>query len=103
MKSNITSNAINRVEQLTREMFTRNYARSGKPVVITDAISDWKALGLWSLDYLKSTIGKMAVPISVSPNGVFSGDPEKGFEGRSQMMTVRSFIDLITSRGQTEK
>ena len=103
MKSKITSNTINRVERLTPDMFKQDYASSGKPVVITDAISDWKALGLWSPDYLKSKIGKIAVPVSVSPNGVFSGDPKKGFAGRSQMMTVGNFIDLITSRGQAGK
>jgi len=48
---------IDRVCQLSTRNFTQEYLRQNKPVVITDALRQWTALGKWSLDYFKKNYG----------------------------------------------
>jgi len=50
---------IERRSNLSYEEFVREYASIGKPVILTDATKNWKALKKWSMDFFKSEYGSV--------------------------------------------
>lgn len=48
---------VERRSNLSYEEFIREYASVGKPVIITDAMKDWKATTKWTIDFFKSEYG----------------------------------------------
>lgn len=44
---------IDRVSNITPEMFERKYAYSGQPVIVEDATTNWTAMGVYSFDFFK--------------------------------------------------
>ena len=59
-------NTVERVYRPTREDFENNFFLPQKPCVITGTMDNWKALSLWSTDYLKFTLGSKRAPFHVS-------------------------------------
>lgn len=45
---------IDRVSDLSPEQFEQKYAYSGRPVIVTDATSNWTASDVFNFNYLKS-------------------------------------------------
>jgi histone arginine demethylase JMJD6 len=43
--------------------FKRDYLEANKPVIITDAMRDWKAMKTWTPDYFKARFGSKEVEI----------------------------------------
>lgn len=86
---------IKRIEQPTPEEFQRNFVSTRRPVIITGAISGWKALSLWTVDYLNTIVGNTQVDISVSQNRIFSGDIKNGFANLKQKMKFSNFLKLL--------
>jgi Cupin-like domain len=68
---------IDRRSGLSAEDFEREYSNPLKPVILTDAIDHWPALGTWSPDYFRSRYGHLQVTVD--------GDS----------MTLASLIDRI--------
>lgn len=95
-----TSDDIQRVERPTVETFYREFVSCRRPVILTGVMKQWRAPSLWTPDYLKTVAGEAVVPIKVSTDGIFSGDPKSGFAGRHRMMKLSSYIDLLTSDGE---
>lgn len=56
---------IERVAGISREEFERRFITShegeGRPVILTDAMADWPALGKWSLDFFRERYGELTV------------------------------------------
>ena len=44
---------IDRVSQLSREKFEQYYAYSGRPVVVTDAMTNWSAVGTFNFEFFR--------------------------------------------------
>ena len=55
---------VDRRDQLSVREFRREYLYPGRPVVITNAIEDWKARSLWTLDYFRSRYADTSIPLS---------------------------------------
>jgi len=54
---------LERVAGITRDAFVRDYLGANRPVIVTDAMHDWKALGAWSPTALRDRFGDMEVQI----------------------------------------
>jgi len=54
--------AIDVRSELPLEQFEREYLLPRRPVILTDAVSDWKALSKWSPEHLLERIGDKRVP-----------------------------------------
>src|SRR5437764_12619279 len=93
---------IERVERPSPERFYRAFVLADKPVIITGAMEEWKARSLWTIDYLKERLGRKQVTVLVSPDGVFNGDPVKGYSEKRKHMGFDDYLDLIlqTSNGK---
>ncbi|MFN6472839.1 MAG: cupin-like domain-containing protein [Nostoc sp. SerVER01] len=94
---------IERVEQLTREEFERNFLSPRRPVIITGAINDWKALSLWTANYLTTLFSDKEVDISVSQNSIFTGNLENGFANLRQKIKFIDFINILGSKNKFDK
>jgi len=54
---------IDRRAGLSAEQFDREYMRPPRPVILTDAISHWPALGKWTPQFFKSEYGDLEVVV----------------------------------------
>ena len=54
---------IDRRAGLSGEQFEREYLRPPRPVILTDAISHWRALGRWSPQFFKEEYGHLEVEV----------------------------------------
>lgn len=54
---------IDRRAGLSRDQFDREYLRPLRPVILTDAISHWRALGRWSPQFFKEKYGGLEVEV----------------------------------------
>ena len=54
---------IDRRASLTRAQFEREYVNPLRPVILTDAISHWGALGKWTPQFFKENYGSLEVEI----------------------------------------
>ncbi|MEC4812263.1 MAG: cupin-like domain-containing protein [Scytonema sp. PMC 1069.18] len=96
-------NQIERIHKPTPEEFKKNILSSRKPVIITGKMSDWKALSLWSVDYLNTVVGNKEVDIHISKDKIFNVNPEAGFTINSKKMKFRDLIDWILQKKRTHE
>jgi ribosomal protein L16 Arg81 hydroxylase len=78
------------VEPPSREEFFRTWQRANRPVIFKGAVRHWKAVSQWNMDYLKSAIGDLTVPVEVSATGHFPRDVRNI---ALTEMPVREYID----------
>jgi lysine-specific demethylase 8 len=78
---------IERVEQPSPEEFRQCYEIPMKPVVITGALSGWKALSIWNHEWFKQEYGAKVVGLSVNPTHTY----------RVLKMKLADYIDRILS------
>lgn len=69
----ISSSEIQRLDQISRTQFTKQFLDKGKPVVLTDITKDWDAVKKWNFDYLTEVAGNNIVP-------VYSSNPARDTE-----------------------
>jgi Cupin-like domain len=62
---------IKRVKQPSPEEFRQCYEIPMKPVVITGALSGWKALSIWSHEWFKQKYGSKVIGLSVNPKHTY--------------------------------
>lgn len=82
---------IERVTNITKENFLKNYFKPQKPVVIEGFIEDWPAYQKWSLNYIKQVAGDKTVPL-------YDNRPvrhEEGFNQAHAEMKMSDYIDLL--------
>ncbi|MEW6736320.1 MAG: cupin-like domain-containing protein [Acidobacteriota bacterium] len=92
---------IERIELPTVEEFQNRFALVDKPVIITKAMQNWKALKLWTIEYLNNSLATIPVQVGVSSDGIFRGDPKDGFKNIKKML-FNEYIELISSPNQTD-
>jgi hypothetical protein len=78
---------IKRVKQPSPEEFRQCYEIPMKPVVITGALSGWKALSIWNHEWFKQEYGAKVVSLSVNPTHTY----------RVLEMRLSDYIDSILS------
>ncbi|HKX33396.1 MAG TPA: cupin-like domain-containing protein [Blastocatellia bacterium] len=78
---------IERVEQPSPEEFLQRYEIPMKPVVITGALSRWKALSIWNHEWFKQEYGPKVIGLSVNPTHTY----------RVLKMKLADYIDRIQS------
>ena len=73
--------SVDRRRKLSYPEFARDYMYANRPVVVTDALEKWKALGRWTPEFFKEKFGSMPVK----------------FEGKDHTLnlTMESFIDRV--------
>lgn len=92
--------ALKRIHRPTPEEFKQNFLSSRKPVIITGQMSGWKALSLWTADYLNAAVGDTNVDISVSQNRRFTGDLENGFTLLRKKMKFGDFMNCVLQKNK---
>ena len=81
---------IERRSNLSYEEFAKKYLYPNKPVVVTDALRQWKALSRWTPEFFKNEFGTMKFAINDSEVGQSS---YKNGAGREFVMS--QFIDQV--------
>lgn len=82
---------VERVKNITKEDFIKNYFKPQKPVVIENFVDNWPAYTKWSLDYMKEVAGDKIVPL-------YDDRPvshEDGFNEPHAKMKMSEYIDLL--------
>ena len=86
-------NPIDVVDDISREEFYERYLKPRKPVVIRNMALKWPAYHKWTLDYMKSVVGSVEVPLYDSSKA----DPSAPINAASAKMPFDQYIDLIAS------
>jgi len=69
--------------------FYANFILPGRPAIIKGAMYDWKAVDLWTNDYLKEKIGNITVKMT-------TGNRTQHFGAVSHQMQFPEFVDKIS-------
>ena len=80
--------AIERRANLSYEEFATQYLWPNRPVIVTDALRNWKALGRWTPEFFKREFGEMKVTIAEGKAGY------KESEGVVEY-TMAQFMDRV--------
>jgi histone arginine demethylase JMJD6 len=86
-----TTLIIERRSNLSYAQFAEEYLYANKPVIVTDAIRDWKALTRWTPDFLKREFGELRFTINEARSQEAA---YKDNEGTVEYTMVR-FIDRV--------
>src|SRR5437016_651672 len=79
---------VDRRAALSVREFRTEYLYTGKPVVISNAIEDWKARSLWTLDHFRSRYGATQITLSR-----YEGEHYRATSVKTA--SLGSFIDAI--------
>jgi len=88
---------IERRQNLSYEEFAKNYLYANKPLIVTDVLREWKALGRWSPAFFKQEFGKMKISLNDDLKG------KAGYKGNRDSTveyTMESFIDTVLSSSE---
>lgn len=90
---------IERKSRLSREEFLENYYTQNTPVILTDLMKNWKALSLWTPEYLKQNYGQVKVGVQVDreSNPLYEVERNK----HQKIMPFGEFVDRVVSGRQT--
>lgn len=93
---------VKRVSRVSVKKFVKDYVTPCKPVVFTGLTKDWKALKLWSFEYLHSIVGNIEVPVYKSPTLVFRPEIQYAFDRVRTMMRFSDYLDALHSGGSRD-
>lgn len=82
---------IDRVTEMTKEVFLRDYFKPQKPVIIERFVEDWPAITKWNLDYMAEIAGDKIVPL-------YDDRPvrhDEGFNEAHATMKMSEYVDLL--------
>ncbi|RRQ47365.1 cupin-like domain-containing protein [Chryseobacterium sp. SC28] len=82
---------IDIVDDITKEDFLEKYLKPRKPLVIKNMAKSWPAYQKWTLDYIKSVVGDVTVPLYDSAKA----DPAAPINTPTTEMKFSEYIDLI--------
>jgi [protein]-arginine 3-hydroxylase / protease len=83
-----TSQAIERVEKLSPEVFYRDFVRRNRPVVIRGVVDQWPALARWSPEYLGATYADARVLYTAWESDNPANDPTDYYRTRKRHWTT---------------
>src|SRR3984893_3880066 len=93
------TNSIDRREKLSYEQFAKEYLYANKPVIVTDALRDWKALRRWTPEFFKKEFGSMKFTLDDSSKGKAA---YKGQGNGAVEYTMDRFIDRVLSSTEAD-
>lgn len=82
---------IDRVKNISKSEFVKNYLKPQIPVVIENLVDDWPATTKWNFDYIKEKVGDKIVPL-YDDRPV---DYKDGFNEPHATMKMGAYIDLL--------
>lgn len=85
---------IERVKNVTKEDFVKNYYKPQRPVLIEDLTKDWDAFEKWNLDYIQSLAGDQVVPL-------YNNKPTKGNQKSAEPaahMKLYDYIEILKTK-----
>jgi ribosomal protein L16 Arg81 hydroxylase len=82
---------VDRRERLSLREFKREYLYPGRPVVITDAMTNWRATSTWTLDFFKSRYGNV-------PMSLFKFEKDRYQPNQVRVVPMSEFIEAITEK-----
>ncbi len=87
-----------RCEGINGEQFRDHFYAASRPCLIAGMIADWPAIGKWTPDYLRETVG--AAPVEYQGKREGAGDFELAKDRHKQVAPFTDYLDLIeTSPG----
>jgi hypothetical protein len=78
---------IDKREKLSKKEFLNEYVLKNRPVVLTDAAREWKAVGKWTPAFFREKYGDKNVPVFERKRNVSVKD----------MVQLNAYVDEITS------
>ncbi len=93
------SQTVERRSNLSRQEFLEQFYAKNTPVILTNALKNWKALQLWSPEYLKQNYGQALVEIQANRNG----DPEYeiNVEKHRKSVLLQDYVDWVVRGGES--
>jgi ribosomal protein L16 Arg81 hydroxylase len=93
------TNSIDRREKLTYEQFAKEYLYANKPVIVTDALREWKALRRWTPEFFKKEFGTLKFTLDDNSKGksAYKGQPNGALE-----YTMDRFIDRVLASTEAD-
>lgn len=82
-----SASPIDKREKLSKKEFLHEYVLKNRPVVLTDAAKDWKAVSKWSPAFFREKYGEKRVPVFERKRNVSVKD----------MVQLNDYVDEITS------
>ncbi|MBU2938189.1 cupin-like domain-containing protein [Lacinutrix sp. C3R15] len=79
---------IDRVKNITKANFVKNYYKPQRPVLIENLTQDWNAYHTWNLDYIQSLAGDQVVPL-------YNNEATKGKQKSAEPATEMKLYDYI--------
>ena len=89
---------IERRNNLSGEEFYVNYYAKNKPVIITDMITEWPALSLWTPNYLKANYGDTEVEIMANRNS--DDQYEINMENHKKKIQLGDYVNIVVNQGE---
>lgn len=90
---------VPRRSNLSSEEFLEQYYAANRPVVLTDCLKKWKAMELWTPDYLKERFGYLNVAVQANRQSDKHYEVNKNSHRRS--IALSEFVDMVKSAGET--
>jgi hypothetical protein len=81
-----TGDSIERRQNLSTEEFMKEYAWANRPVIITDALRKWDAVGRWTPEFFKREFGDMKLAINKVAWSRENSEPD---------LTMSRFVDMV--------
>lgn len=106
VQHNFDTKSINQIERIHKPTvyeFRKKIFSSRKPVIITGKLTDWKSYSLWSVDYLNNLVGNKEINVNISPNKIFTFDPQAQFTITSKKMKFTDFTNWIVQKKTTNE
>lgn len=85
---------VDRVENISKADFVKNYYRPQKPVLITGLTKKWPAYTKWKLDYIQERAGDQIVPL-------YDNEPAKDKESvyaPKREMKLYDYIEILKTK-----
>lgn len=94
-----TFGSVPRVPKLSRQAFLDDFYSLNRPVVMTGAMDDWRALTEWTGDNLKRRLGDRVVEVQANRNS--DANYEINQTKLKKDMRFGDFVDITETGGQT--
>lgn len=82
---------VDTVDTISKEEFTQNYLKIGKPLIIRNLTKEWPAYKKWNPEYIKRVVGNPIVPLYNNAKV----DPSKPINSSATTMPFADYVDLI--------
>ena len=94
-----SATAVPRRSNLSSGEFLEQYYAANRPVVLTDCLKNWKAMELWTPDYLKERFGNLNVAIQTNRESDKHYETNK--DNHRENILLSEYVDKVKSAGKT--